>query len=94
MEAVNVRTDQIANVVCAFMSAATLVNVVKTFKRAGIGVVIDDGVLRCHVCPDMRRPLLMPMIPAVPDDDDDDLEAELYREQCASLLFDDDDSGE
>jgi hypothetical protein len=36
------------------------------------------------------------MIPAVPndDDEDDDLEAELYREQCASLLFDNDDSGE
>jgi hypothetical protein len=32
------------------------------------------------------------MIPAVPDDDD--LEAELYMEQCASLLFDDDDRGE
>jgi hypothetical protein len=35
----------------------------------------------------------MPLILAVPDDDDD-LEAELYREQCASLLFDDDDPGE
>jgi hypothetical protein len=32
------------------------------------------------------------MIPAVPDDDDD-LEAELYREQCDSLLFDDNDPG-
>jgi hypothetical protein len=31
------------------------------------------------------------MTPAVPDDDDDDLEAELYPEQCASLLFDNDD---
>jgi hypothetical protein len=38
--------------------------------------------------------MLMSMISAVPDDDDDDLEAELYRAQCASLLFDDDDSGE
>jgi hypothetical protein len=36
----------------------------------------------------------MSMIPAVPDDDDDDLEAELYREQYASLLFDDGDPGE
>jgi hypothetical protein len=36
----------------------------------------------------------MPMIPAVLDDDDDDLEAEFYREQCAPLLFDDDDRGE
>jgi hypothetical protein len=77
------------------MSAATPVNVVKTFKRAGIGVVVDDDVLRCRVCPDMRRLLSMSMIPAVPDDDDEDnLEAELYREQCASLLFDDDDPGE
>jgi hypothetical protein len=33
------------------------------------------------------------MIPALPDDDDD-TEAELYREQCTSLLFDDDDPGE
>jgi hypothetical protein len=32
------------------------------------------------------------MIPAVPDDDDD-LEAELYRKQCASLLIDNDDPG-
>jgi hypothetical protein len=42
----------------------------------------------------MRRLLLISMIPAVPDDDDDDLEAKLDREQCTSLLFDDDDSGE
>jgi hypothetical protein len=42
----------------------------------------------------MRQLLSMPMIPAVPNDDDDDLEAELYREQCASLLFDNDDLGE
>jgi hypothetical protein len=34
------------------------------------------------------------MIPAVPDDDDDDLEAEIYKEQCASLPFIDDDRGE
>jgi hypothetical protein len=93
MKAVNVQTDHITKVVCAFMSAATHVNVVKTFKRAGIGVVIDDSVLRCRVCPGMRRLLLMPLILAVPDDDDD-LEAELYREQCASLLFDHDDRGE
>jgi hypothetical protein len=32
--------------------------------------------------------------PAVRADDDDDLEAELYREHCTSLLFDDDDPGE
>jgi hypothetical protein len=76
------------------MSATTPVNVVKTFKCAGIGVIVDDGLLRCHVCPYMRRLLLMPMIPAGPDDDDDDLEAELYREQCAPLLLDDDDPGE
>jgi hypothetical protein len=75
------------------MFTATSVNVMKTFKRAGIEVVVDDGVLRCRVCPDMRQLLLMPMIPAVPDDDHDDLEGELYREQCASLLFDDDDPG-
>jgi predicted sugar kinase len=94
MEEVNVQTDHIAKVVCAFMSAATPVNIVKTFERAGIGVAVDDGVLRCRVCPDMRRLLLMPMIPAVIDDDNDDLEAELYRGQCTSLLFDDDNRGE
>jgi hypothetical protein len=76
------------------MSAATPVNVVKTFKRDGIGVVVDDGVLRCCVCPDMRRLLFMPMIPAVPDDGDDDIKAERNREQCTSLLFDDDGPGE
>jgi hypothetical protein len=76
------------------MSAATPVNVVKTFKRTGIGVVVDNGVLRCRVYPDMRRLLLIPMIPTVPNDFDDDMEAELCREQCASLLFDDDDRGE
>jgi hypothetical protein len=49
-----VQTDHIAKVVCTSMSAAMPVNVAKTFKRAGIGVVVDDGVLRCGVCPDMR----------------------------------------
>jgi hypothetical protein len=37
----------------------------------------------------------MSVIPAAPDDDDDnDLEAELCREHWVSLLFDDDDRGE
>jgi hypothetical protein len=45
MEAVNVQTHHIAKIVCAFMCAATPVKVVKTFKRAGIGVVVLDGVL-------------------------------------------------
>jgi hypothetical protein len=93
MEAVSIQTDHVTKLVCAFMSAATHVNVMKTFKRAGIGVVIDDGVLRCRVCQDIRQLLLMPLIVAVPDDDDE-LEAEFYREQCTSLLFDDGDPGE
>jgi hypothetical protein len=97
MESMNVQSDHIAKVVCAFMAAATPGNIVKTFRRAGICVVLDDDVLRCRVCPDRAQCLIAPIsaaLPEVPDDDEDDMEADLYVEQCASLLFDGDDTSD
>jgi hypothetical protein len=97
MESMNVQTDHIAKVVCSFMAAATPVNIVKTFCRAGICLVLDDGIVRCRVCPDHARCLLVPIttnLPSIPDEDEDDMEAELYLEHCASLLFNSDDASE
>jgi hypothetical protein len=70
--------------------------VVKIFRRAGICIVLDDGVLRCPVSPDRAQYLLVPIGPALPDvpDNDDDMEVDLYMEKCASLLFLSDDASE
>jgi hypothetical protein len=95
MEALNVQSDHIAKVVGAFLPAATSLNVVKTVRRAGIGAVLDDGVLRYRTCSDQARCLLLPItaaIPGMPDDessdDHDQMEIKLSSARCASLLLD------
>jgi hypothetical protein len=97
MESMNVQTDHIAKVVCSFMAAATPVNIVKTFRRAGICLVLDDDIVRCRVCRDRAHYLLDPITASllpIPDEDEDDMEADLYLEHRASLLFNSDDASE
>jgi hypothetical protein len=75
MEALNIQSDQIAQVVCAFMGAATPIDVISTFKNAGIGLLNDEGSLLCDVNPEVIRCLLHPLHPALPDmltDEEDD----------------------
>jgi hypothetical protein len=52
MEGLNVQSDQIGGMVCSFMSAATSANIVKTFLRAGISLVVDDNDLLCRIDPE------------------------------------------
>jgi hypothetical protein len=70
------------------MATATPVNIVDTGRRPDNLVALDDGVLRCCVCPDLAQCLIVPISAALPEvpDDDDDMRADLYVEQCASLL--------
>jgi hypothetical protein len=59
MDSVNVQSQHIAQVVSSFMSAASPVNIVGTFRSAGIALILaSDGSLRCQVCPERARCLL------------------------------------
>jgi hypothetical protein len=66
MEALNIQSDHIAQVVCAFMAAAIPINVVGSFKNAGIALLNDEGSLLCYVNPEAIRCLLHPLHPALP----------------------------
>jgi hypothetical protein len=97
MEAVNLQSRHIAQVVCGFLSARTLINIVASFRNAGIGLVVDEGVLRCQTCPDRARCLLQPLEPClnvdIPDEDSEaDIEANLYMEECVDLIIGPDES--
>jgi hypothetical protein len=96
METVNVQSKHIAQVVCAFLSAATPLNIVASFRNAGIGLVVDQDMVRCQVQPNSARCLLHPLEPPgveIPDEDAGaDMEAELYIRECMDLIIGPDES--
>jgi hypothetical protein len=98
LDAVNIQTKHIAQVVSSFMSAATPLNIVKTFGLSGIGLMIDDeGILRCQVRPQEAKRLLMALTIPIPgcdgveDEASDDEEIRAFEEEMAELLYDIDD---
>jgi hypothetical protein len=95
MEALNVQSGHIAGIVCSFMSATTPLNVIQTFRRAGITVVVDSGSLLCYVDPDRicsvyeaSMTLVTQILDVADEGDGDDFDWKLYSEHCASLLYD------
>jgi hypothetical protein len=97
MEAANVRSRHIPQVVCGFMSAGVPINIVASCRNAGIGLVVDEGVLRCRARPDRARCLLQSLEPClnvdIPDEDSEaDIEANLYIEECVDLIIGPDES--
>jgi hypothetical protein len=57
-ENLNVESKHIAYVVCSFMSAATPVNVVQTFRNAGVVLAVEEVRLMCRVDLTQARCLL------------------------------------
>jgi hypothetical protein len=51
MERVNIQSFPIAQVVTAFMPAASPLNVIATFRNVGINLVIADEKLICRITP-------------------------------------------
>jgi hypothetical protein len=86
----------IARVVIYFMSAATPLNIVKSFELSGFSLIGDDQVLLCQVSPATASRWLCPIAPEFPQmdvsdqttADEDDGEEQLFAEQYARLLFD------
>jgi hypothetical protein len=94
LDSVNIQSRHIAQVVSSFMSAASPLNIVKTFGMSGIGLIVDDeGILRCLVQPDKARRLLIPISVQIPDpgttadDTSDDQEIRAFTEEVSDLLF-------
>jgi hypothetical protein len=94
MEGLNVQSKHIAQVVCAFMAAAVPVNIVQTFRNAGIVLVVADNQLFCKVEPARARCLLQPNTDervegdVLTEEDREHLEAELYVQECAGIIED------
>jgi hypothetical protein len=94
LDSVNIQSRHIAQVVSTFMSAATPINIVKTFGLSGIALILDDGILRCQVRPDMARRVLVPFEVPVPGCGEvegaisDDEEIQAFGEDMAELLYD------
>jgi hypothetical protein len=95
LDAVNIQTRHIAQVVSAFMSEARPPKIVKTFSLSEIALIVDsEGVLRCQVRPDQERRVLtgfmlpVPGCGPVPDATSDDEEIQAFGEDLAELLYD------
>jgi hypothetical protein len=83
LEALNVQSAHIGQVVCSFLSAASPMNVAASFRNGGISLIQDHrGMPICRVTPETTRCLLDPdsllVLPGIPEDEtgdeDDDLE--------------------
>jgi hypothetical protein len=49
IESLNVQSKHVAQVACAFMAAARLVNLIQSFRTAGIAVIAQDGNVFCQL---------------------------------------------
>jgi hypothetical protein len=92
MEKLNVQPSRIAGVVNSFMSAAVPHNIIQTFLRAGISLIVDQGLILC--CIDAERIQSMwksaagsalPIPEVSQESDDEAIEEDLYLEVCAHL---------
>jgi hypothetical protein len=94
MEAENIQTKHIAEIVGSLMSAVIPWNIVQSFRLSGLCLVRDDDVLRCQVRPDLATRLMHPIQVTVPgfdgvdEDAEDDLEEMVFAEECTELRYD------
>jgi hypothetical protein len=94
MEGLNVQSKHIAQVVCAFMSAAVPVNIVQSFRNAGVILAVVDNKVFCKVEPRQARCLLQPItgdkteVEEVAGEDREHVEEELYVQECADMIED------
>jgi hypothetical protein len=91
--AVNVQTEHIAGVVCAFLAAAVPLTIVRTFEMSGICLVKDSAQLLCTIRPERAKRLLIPLPQILLEletevDDSDETESPAYLEECTKLLYD------
>lgn len=98
MEAVNLQSRHIAEVVSSFMAAAAPMNVVATFASAGITLFLSpDGKVLCRVCPERARCLICPIEateePMPTEDEVAEIERDIYVEHCAEHVTTDVPSG-
>jgi hypothetical protein len=61
IEAVNIQSIHVAQVVNTFMSAACPINAVAAFRNAGINLAITDDKLVCRITPESARCLVRPV---------------------------------
>jgi hypothetical protein len=97
MEAANLQSRNILQVVCGFMSAGNPIDIVASFRNSRIGLVVDQGGLRCQTCPDPARCLLeslkLCLNVDIPDEDSEtDIESNLYMEERVDLMIGPDES--
>jgi hypothetical protein len=92
LDAVNIQTKHLSSVVCAFLSAAVPLNIVKTFAFSGIYLGTDAGTLFCTIRPDRAKRSLLPLPSAFPDisdvtdDDLDEDELKVFIEEYTDFI--------
>jgi hypothetical protein len=89
LEAVNVQSKHISDVVNAFLAISMPINIVKSFRRTGISLLVDqDEHILCQITPETARCLMEPealcQLSDVPDEDDEesDLDFGVFIEEC------------
>jgi hypothetical protein len=60
MEKLNIQTQHVAQVVCAFMAAAVRVNIIKSFRNSRSDIIVDENSLLCRVIPGLTLCLQNP----------------------------------
>jgi hypothetical protein len=86
MKAVNPQSIHVAEIVSAFMSAVCPINVVSTFRNAGINLAIADDKSVCRITPESARYLLRPVnievesVGGQTESDDEQMEVQVLLE--------------
>jgi hypothetical protein len=94
MEKLNIQTQHLGQMVCAFMSAAVPVKVIKNVRNSGIDLLVDRDHLFCIVIPELagcflNLACLQPVsIPEETEGETAEMEMEVYFEECIELFYD------
>jgi hypothetical protein len=94
MEGLNAQSKHAAQVVYACISAAVPVNIVQSFRNAGIALVVAEDKVFCRVEPTRARCLLQPItegrieMDEATEEEQGHVEAALYIQECADMIED------
>jgi hypothetical protein len=95
-EKINIQSDHIIKIMNSFLSAAVPKTITASFRNAGLELIMDpDRVIRMRVAPEKARciidkavsDLLNPTIQTEYEEEEEDIDTEIYKEACAQFVF-------
>jgi hypothetical protein len=93
MEKLDIQTQHVTQIVCAFVAEPLPVNIIKSFRNSGIELIVDEKCLLCKLILGLGRYILNPTclqpipIPGEADNEAVGTNMELCVEEYCGFMF-------